>query len=211
MSSNIDELYKIQKNNVGSASQVLKEAFFDDPAWIYVFPDEDERNKRLPYVFEYIIRYAMKYGMVYAPTENLEGIAIWTPYTTVEKSAWRILRSGAFKAALRIGGKAGKKVDELFGQIEKDRQEYMKNESYLYLEAIGILPKFQGQGFGGKLLKSMFSKADRENLLIYLETETEQNHQMYSKYGFQTVKTGVVSVGNFLFWEMVRIPKNLHE
>ena len=46
-------------------------------------------------------------------------------------------------------------LDTLFKQIEEDRREHMKDKSYLYLEAIGVSPKFQGQGFGGKLLKFM--------------------------------------------------------
>ncbi len=207
MKFQIDELYRIRKKDVEPACHVLKEAFFNDPIWIHIFPDENEREKRLPFMFEFAIRFSMKYGVVYALTENIEGVAVWTPHTTVEKTAWRVLRSGAFMSALRIGSKAGRKIDKLFESVEKDRREHMKGKSYLYLEAIGILPKFQGQGYGEKLLKSMFSRANKEGFLIYLETETEQNHQMYTKYGFKTLKSGIVSNGDFPFWEMIRYPK----
>jgi GNAT superfamily N-acetyltransferase len=185
----------------------LAKAFHDDPAWINVIPDEYERKKKLPSVFEYVVRYSLKYGDVYAPTENLEGIATWVPHTTVEKSIWRILRSGAFRAALKMGSEIGNRVDKLFDQIDKDRREHMKDKSYLYLQAIGVLPEFQGQGLGGRLLKPMFAKADKEGILIYLETETETNRQIYSKYGFQTLKEGRAPGADFLFWEMVREPK----
>ncbi|MHA1945671.1 MAG: GNAT family N-acetyltransferase [Candidatus Hodarchaeales archaeon] len=207
MAFDIGELYKVQKKDIEVASQVLGEAFHNDPAWIYVIPDKNERKEKLPFVFEYVVRYSLKYGEVYAPTENLEGITAWVPHITVEKSIWRILRSGAFRAALKMGNEIGKRVEKLFDQIDKDRREHMKDRSYLYLQAIGVLPEFQGQGFGGRLLKPMFVKADIEGILIYLETETEKNMHIYSKYGFQTLKEGPAPGADLYFWEMVREPR----
>jgi len=209
MSFEIEELYKIQKKDIEIASQVLGKAFHDDPTWIYVIPDENERKEKLPSVFEYSIRYSLKYGEVYAPTENLEGIAVWMPHTTVEKSMWRILRSGAFRAALKMGSEIGKRIEKLFDQIDQDRREHMKDRSYVYLQAIGVLPEFQGRGFGGRLLKPMFTKADIEGILIYLETETEKNIQIYKKYGFKTLKEGKFPSADFPFWEMVREPRQI--
>ncbi|MHA1969453.1 MAG: GNAT family N-acetyltransferase [Candidatus Hodarchaeales archaeon] len=209
MSFDIEELYKIQKKDIEAACQVLGKAFNDDPGWIYVIPDENERKEKLPSVFEYIVRYSLKYGEVYAPTENLEGIAAWVPHTTVEKSIWRILRSGAFRAAIKMGSEIGKRVEKLFDQIDKDRREHMKDKSYLYLQVIGVLPEFQGQGFGGRLLKRMFAKADIEGVLIYLETETEKNMHIYSKYGFKTLKEVRAPGADFHFWEMVREPRKI--
>ena len=209
MSYKIEELYKIQKKDIETACRVLGKAFHNDPAWIYVIPDENERKEKLPSVFEYVVRYSLKYGAVYAPTENLEGIAAWVPHTTVEKSIWRILRSGAFRAAFKMGREIGKRVEKLFDQIDNDRREHMKDRSYFYLQSIGVLPEFQGQGFGGRLLKPMFAKADIEGILIYLETETEKNMHIYSKYGFQTLNEGRAPSADFHFWEMVREPRKI--
>ncbi|MHA1979163.1 MAG: GNAT family N-acetyltransferase [Candidatus Hodarchaeales archaeon] len=207
MSFNNADLYKVRKKDIETACQVLGRAFHNDPAWIYVIPDETERKKKLPAVFEFVVRYSLKYGEVYAPTKNLEGIAAWVTHTTVEKSLWRILRSGAYRAAFKIGNKLGKKIDELFDPIDEDRREHMKERAYLYLQIIGVLPEFQGQGFGGKLLKSMFAKADIDGILIYLETETEENMQLYSKYGFQIIKERHAPGADFPLWEMVREPR----
>jgi GNAT superfamily N-acetyltransferase len=205
----IEELYKVQKKDIETACQVLGKAFHNDPAWIHVIPDENERNERLPSVFEYIVRYSLKYGEIYAPTDNLEGIAAWVPHTTVEKSIWRILRSGAFRAALKMGNKIGKRIEKVFDQIDQDRKEHMKDKPYIYLQAIGVLPEFQGQGFGGGLLKPAFTKADIKGILIYLETETKENRDMYTKYGFQTLKEGRAPSADFSIWEMVREPRKI--
>ena len=209
MAFDIKELYKIQQKDIENACQVLGKAFHEDPAWIHVIPDENERREKLSSVFEYAVRYSLKYGKVYAPTENLEGIAVWMPHTTVEKSMWRVIRSGAFRAAIKMGSNIGKRVEKLFDPIDQDRREHMKDRSYVYLQAVGVLPEFQGQGFGGRLLKPMFARADIEGMLIYLETETEKNMQIYTKYGFLTLKTGPAPGADFHFWEMVREPRKI--
>ncbi len=211
MSFKIEELYKVQKKDIEAACQVLGKTFHNDPAWIHIIPDENERKEKLPSVFEFLLRYSLKYGEIYAPTENLEGIATWVPHTTVEKSTWRILRSGAFRAALKIGNDLSKRIENVLDQIDKDRREHMKDRAYLYLQAIGVLPEFQKQGLGRRLLKPMFTKADIKGILIYLETETAENMQLYSKYGFKTLKEVRAPGADFLFWEMVREPRKIDE
>ena len=209
MVSEIDFLYKLEKKDIKSACLVLGKAFHDDPAWVYVIPDEIERNERMPIIFEFIIRYSLRYGEVYAPTRKLEGIATWLPHTTVEKTTWRILRSGAVRAAIKMGNEIAKKIESLFDQLDQDRREHMKDRSYFYLEGIGVTPEFQGQGFGGRLLKAMFARVDLERIPIYLETVTEENVKIYSKYGFNTLKEWDPPNAGFHVWEMLREPKEI--
>ena len=209
MSFTLEDLYRVQKKDIGLACQVLGKAFHKDPAWIHVIPDEDTRKKKLPTVFEFVLRYSLKYGEIYAPTDNLEGIAAWVPHTTVNETLWRIIRSGAIRATIKMGSEIGRRIQRLFSVIEKDRREHMKDRSYIYLQVIGVLPEFQGKGFGGKLLKSMFAKTDMEGIPIYLETETEKNMSIYSKYGFKILKEGEAPGADFHYWEMVKEPQNV--
>ena len=90
----LDNLYKITENEIEKASLVLGKAFHDDPVMSQVVPDEDERKQKLPLIYKISLIYAMKYGEVYAPSENLEGIAIILPYKTADMTFWRLLRSG---------------------------------------------------------------------------------------------------------------------
>ncbi len=202
-----NDLYKIKKKDMKRACQVLGEAFQEDPTWVHVIPDETERKKKLPIIFEYLMRYSLKYGHIYAPTEELEGVISWVPDTTVEVSVWRLLRSGAFIAAFKMGRETGKRIEVLFKQIDNDRREHMRGTPYLYIQVVGVLPGFQGQGLGRKLLKAAFAKADTERLSVYLETETEKNMQMYLKYGFKILKEAIAPEADFQYWEMVRKPQ----
>ena len=144
----------------------------------------------------------MKYGEVYAPSENLEGIAIILPYKTADMTFWRLLRSGALRTGMKLGKETTNRLEEILAPIEKAHEEILKR-GYLYLQVIGVSPKLQGQGFGGKLLRAIIEYADNEEILIYLET-TEENVQLYKKFGFRVLKEIKLSTIDLSMWAMVR-------
>jgi len=203
MTDSLKNLYRIKRKDISKASRVLAEAFQDDPVWIHLIPDEDLRREKLPIVFAFITRYCLHYGEIYSPTEAIEGVAIWIPDKYVEQTFWRVLRSGAIFLGLKIGNTLGKNLSQTLDPIDADRKENIK-PPYVYLQALGVSPKFQGQGFGSKLLRSMFERLDSNNIPIYLETETEKNATMYKKLGFKVVKEGILHNLDFYIWEMIR-------
>lgn len=74
---------------------------------------------------------------------------------------------------MKIGAKLPLRMDSVFRVLMADQKENMKGVPYLYLHILGVNPKYQGQGFGGRLLRAMIEKSDRSGIPIYLETETE--------------------------------------
>ena len=203
MTDSLKNLYRIKRKDISKASRVLAEAFQDDPIWIHLIPGEELRREKLQLVFAFIIRYSLHYGEIYSPTEAIEGVAIWIPDKYVEQTFWRVLRSGALLLGFKIGNDLGKSLSNTLDPIDTDRKENIK-PPYMYLQAIGVSPKFQGQGLGSKLLRSMFEKLDSNNIPIYLETETEKNAAMYKKLGFEVVKEGLLHNLDFYLWEMIR-------
>ena len=121
----------------------------------------------------------------------------------MEQTFWRVLRSGAIFSASKIGNNLGKDLSRTLDPLDADRKENIK-PPYMYLQAIAVSPKFQGQGLGSKLLRSMFKRLDSNEIPIYLETETEKNAAMYKKLGFQVVKEGNLHNLDFYIWEMIR-------
>jgi ribosomal protein S18 acetylase RimI-like enzyme len=203
MSNSLENLYRIQRKDLKKASMVLSEAFQDDPAWSHIAPDEKVRKEKLPIVFEFSIRYALHYGEVYSPTKAIEGVAIWTRGRYATQTFWRVLRSGAIISALKMGSDIGKRISSFFEPVDADREANI-TQPYMYLVAVGISPEKQGQGLGSKLLRPMFERLGKENIPIYLETETKKNAEMYKKYGFQVVKEGILHNLEFYLWEMIR-------
>ena len=115
-----------------------------------------------------------------------------------------MLRSGAMWAGLRMGWEVAKKMEPVFAPLDADRKENMKGQTFIYVLIIGVAPAFQGQGFGGKLLRALIEKSERAGLPLYLETETESNVRMYKHLGFTVVKEIVLPTINLPMWEMTR-------
>ena len=200
-------LYKVRKRDVMRVREVLTDAFQNDPVWNKIFEGESDFETRFRAFFEVPVRYCMKYGEVYAPTEDLEGVVAWVPGKYADMTMWRIIRSGAMGAAIRMGSNASKKMGPVFKPVTEDRNEHMAGRTFLYLLILGVATKLQGIGLGKKLIGAAIEKSEREGIPLYLETETEENVKMYEYFGFQLLKTITLPIVNLPLWEMVREPK----
>lgn len=200
-------LYRVKRGEIIRAGKVLADAFQHDPLWNKIFEGEPDIEKRFRAHSEVPVRYCLKYGEVYAPSEDLEGVVAWVPGKYADMTAWRIIRSGAMGAAMRMGLNASKKLGPIFKPITEDRHEHMVNSNYLYLLVVGVATKLQGKGFGRKLIKAAIEKSEREGLQLYLETETEENVKMYEHFGFRLFKKIMLPIVDLPMWEMARKPK----
>jgi GNAT superfamily N-acetyltransferase len=200
-------LYRVKRGEIIRAGKVLADAFQHDPLWNKIFEGEPDIEKRFRAHSEVPVRYCLKYGEVYAPSEDLEGVVAWVPGKYADMTAWRIIRSGAMGAAMRMGLNASKKLGPIFKPITEDRHEHMVKSNYLYLLVVGVATKLQGKGFGRKLIKAAIEKSEREGLQLYLETETEENMKMYEHFGFRLFKKIMLPIVDLPMWEMVRGPQ----
>jgi ribosomal protein S18 acetylase RimI-like enzyme len=197
----ISDLYKLKKEDIKKAANVLVSAYTEDPMLEIIFKDEDKRRIQ----FEVMLRFCMKYGDVYSTSNNFEGVMAIAPHDK-DMTIWRTIRSGGFFLGMKIAS-----VSKMMKQSIKLIEETKKNlnlNSYVYLFIIGVLQEFQGKGFGGKLLRAIIEKADIERKSMYLETQNEKNVSLYEKYGFYVVKkVNLPDPMNLPFWFMVRDAK----
>ena len=112
-------LYRVQKGDIMRVGKVLANAFQRDPLWNKIYEGEPDLEKRFRALFGVPVRHCLKYGEVYAPSENLEGVVAWVPGKYAEMTAWRIIRSGATVAAMRMGSNAAKKMGPIFNRLPK--------------------------------------------------------------------------------------------
>jgi ribosomal protein S18 acetylase RimI-like enzyme len=200
-------LHGVQKGDIARVGKVLADAFQHDPLWNKIYEGESDIEKRFRAHFEVPVRYCLKYGEVYAPSEDLEGVVAWVPGKYADMTPWRIIRSGAVGAAIRMGLNALKKMGPVFKRVTEDRYEHMAGSTYLYLLVVGVATKLQGKGFGRKLIGAAIEKSEREGLQLYLDTETEENVKMYEHFGFRLLKRITLPIVELPMWEMVRKPK----
>ena len=208
MSGQMENLYKVQKKDIPKAGTVLADAFQHDSVWRRFFRSEAKIDQK-GILFEASIRYCFRYGEVYATSEHLEGIAAWVPGDLADMTIWRLIRSGAIISgmkAMRVCTKLAWKQGRIFEPFQADRKANMKGRAYVYLLIIGVASEFQGQGFGGKLLRALIEESEQVGVPIYVETETEKNVRMYERLGFRVLNQITLPIINLPQWEMVREP-----
>ncbi len=200
------QLYKVQKKDIPQAAEVLKAAFQLDPVWNRVFAGEPRAGQKLSFFYETPVRYCLTYGAVYAVSARLEGVAAWVPGRYAALTLWRLIRSGAVLPGLKLGAGLARKLKAATRPLFEDCRQIMKGKPFIYLDIIGVAPEYQGQGCGGKLLRALIESAEQAALPIYLETGTEENVQMYERFGFHVVKQVKLPVIGLPMWEMLRNP-----
>jgi ribosomal protein S18 acetylase RimI-like enzyme len=57
---------------------------------------------------------------------------------------------------------------------------------------LGVLPVFQKQGVGSKLMQRVCAEVDELKAIAYLETDRERNIGLYSKFGFEVVDESMI-------------------
>jgi ribosomal protein S18 acetylase RimI-like enzyme len=203
-------LLRLAETDVPQIVNVLTQAFHDDPVWSAVLPDPDQRRKALTRLFRINVGFAALHGQIFAPSNNLEGAAVWLPpgksLNTVDalRLGWRDLW-----ATLLISGFQGfGRVMQVVNAVETRQRQDAPKTPYWYLMQIGVLPHYQHQGFGSRLLKPMLERFDHQRELCYLETETPANVAFYEKRGFKVVTEARISTTDLKLWTMVRHPQD---
>jgi len=77
------------------------------------------------------------------------------------------------------------------------------HERHYYLSVIGILPEWQGRGFGSALLRPILERCDRDGLPAYSQASSPRNRALYERHGFVVVEEMRVSESPPL-WRMWR-------
>ena len=191
MSTDLEDLVQLNKSHIRPAAETLTQAFRNYPLLQYSFPDELEREKVAPYFFQYILHYGIRYGDIYATSPNLEGIAVWIPSDNYPVTFWRLIRSVPLSVIFgfgRVGGGRMKYPGEYIDTVHKR----LAPLRHWFLQTIGVDPRFQGNGYAGKLLRAMFSRIDEEGLPCYLETVDETNVPLYERFGFRVVEKSTI-------------------
>src|SRR5690242_21781461 len=69
------EVVRLERDQLGDASDVLARAFQDDPAWVWLLPDADRRRRLLPWLFR--VGFDVSAADVWATPGPVVGAARW--------------------------------------------------------------------------------------------------------------------------------------
>jgi ribosomal protein S18 acetylase RimI-like enzyme len=186
--------------HLGQFASMLSRAFYKDPFYIYIMPDDEKRMMQLQWWFKILIRYTFKFGDIYY-TENHNGVALWLGPEKPMADDIKVFSMGMILYPFKIGLRNFIRVLNISGQWDKEHKKMP--EKHYYLMVIGVEPEFQQQGIGSRLMIEGLKKADEEDLECFLETVTKEDVRFYTKFQFETaVNKGFAEKEQF--WLMKR-------
>ena len=202
--SEIQKLTSLSNDELKIASEVLTNAFQEDPVFSKLIPNDKERHKTLFKIFKFQIKYCLRHGVVLS-TSNLKGISLWYPPKNAFISIWKSIKSGSLSLILKIKWKnlhVLRKNDDFCEDLHKK----LVSTPHWYLSAIGIDPKHQGKGIGRRMLSFMIKKIAKDHKTIFLETNSKRNVKFYKQFGFRNLHKVITPGTNINHWSMIRYP-----
>lgn len=195
------DIRKMTSADVEPVARTLAQAFYDDPHFRWIVPDDAKRMGRLVRGFRTFV------GRIWFPPdesyvhERLIGAALWMPPDTWHLSMFAQLRLGpAILANLRGDSP---RLLKAITWMERNHP----HERHWYLPAIGVATAWQGRGYGAALLRPMLDRCDSERLPAYLEASTPRNRALYERHGFEVVEEGRYATDGPPLWRMWREPR----
>jgi ribosomal protein S18 acetylase RimI-like enzyme len=198
------EVIALSPSQIKPAYTVLGRAFYDDPLFRYLIPDDARRARLMPSFHSITIRYAMRYGEVYT-TPEIDGVSCWLPPGHTMPTWWGMLHAALHGAPVSFGLSGLRRYLPIGNYTEKVHEQAAPDPHW-YLWELGVDPSHQHQGVGGLLMQPILDRAARDHLPCYLETMNAINVPFYEKRGFIVVSNGVVPGCELRVWGMVARP-----
>ncbi|GAA3416650.1 GNAT family N-acetyltransferase [Streptosporangium vulgare] len=176
-------------------SDVLTEAFMNDPLVCWLFPDADRRGRLQAHHHRSLLAHPAAEAYL---TGHHEGASIWLTLATGQtpyEDGWG--QETAF-------GEDGARLTAL-GEALAPR--HPDREPHLYLPCMGVIGVRRGTGLGSAMLRHRLGRADADELAVYLEASSPRSHALYLRHGFEDLGEPVRVADSPPLWPMWRPPR----
>ncbi|GAA3768777.1 GNAT family N-acetyltransferase [Plantactinospora mayteni] len=180
-----------------TVSDILTEAFMDDPVACWLFPASGERGRLQSHFYGRLLdRHAAE---AYLAGRG-EGASVWLALT--QGQAPDEERPDAPDPDQNsVFGENGARLWTL-GRALAERHPL--GEPHLYLSCMGVVGGRQGAGLGSAMLRHRLEQADTDGLAVYLEASSPRSRALYLRYGFEDLGEPVRVADSPLLWPMWR-------
>lgn len=174
---------------------MLARAFADDPAMSWIFPDHDDRARRLPRLFRLMVDSDLRSGRGFV-TAGGEAATLWRAPGRAHVTTFELLMR-AIPMVRALGGNLGRAM-----AVSDAMGAHAQDPAWWYLHIAGCEPTAQGRGLGGAAVRAGITAAGTAP--TWLETATESNLGLYAALGFVVTSEWRVPKGGPRFWSMRR-------
>lgn len=197
----MQDVLRLRADEVAEAAEVVVRAFERDPLFRHFFPGTDRR-----YLRQLRAAFRMLFGANLQRGQPLFGIRVQGTLVgavALEKPgrpmSWGdCLRSPRLlRQLVGFGLVAGPRAMARVDRWDRGVRTLRPSEPHFYVLGLGVLPEFQGKGYGRALMQRLHQEAEAhgEAVGVGLDTDTEGNVSFYRHLGYEV--TGAVDIGGF--------------
>jgi GNAT superfamily N-acetyltransferase len=166
--------------------------------------DETRRSETLSRYFDYSMSEGARVGRCVQSFHDAPGAAVWLLPLSSEQSAAEASAKATF-----IQGALEPKGAQNYHRIVDfmaARSRSLVSGAAWYLSIVGVAPSAQGQGVGGRLIRTTLAEADGVGASSFLETFSRRNVDFYERLGYSIVAAYEEPVTASQYWIMQRAP-----
>jgi GNAT superfamily N-acetyltransferase len=172
------DVRKAQPADVPPMVEALARAFYEDPVFNWLFPDDARRLAQSRKYFHGRARLLMQQEETYTIDGAAAG-AMWA-----RPGEWRDPPLSALRQIVALMPALGRRMPRALGGLREIEEKHPRAPHW-YLAVLGTDPPRQGEGIGSALLAPVLADCDRLEVPAYLETGTERNVAFYTRHGFR--------------------------
>ena len=187
----------LQPGEISAAATVLSRAFLTQPHYLAVWRRQDDvARRKIETVFKTaVLNRPVASGWVARCDGQIVGVLSMVESPHCQLSAIESLR-------LAPG------IIPLFGtalpramRFESVWTKHDPRQHHWHLGPVGVLPEFQGQGIGSRLMETCCEIIDGRKDAAALDTDRPENVPFYERFGFTVYEEeSVLGVPNWFMW-----------
>ena len=167
--------------DIPEGAAAFARAFYDDPAIMWLLPDDAKRLSQLTRLYELLLEKTMPVDFYETyTTDDHAGLAIWG-----RPGAWEPPTKMMLPLMPKILRILGLRCFLRYMRVMQQLKKVHPEEPHWYLAGLGTDPPKQRIGVGRSLIAPVLERCDAERIPAYLETQKPQNVPYYSQFGFR--------------------------
>lgn len=192
-------LARAERRHSKAMAAMLAEAFIDEPALSWVWPDREERARRLRVFFPPIVNGTIAHGLALRSPDD-EAVTLWRKPGAIHPGLIETLVS--LPALMKALGDGRTRAQALAHSLRAHEPDF----PFWYLQFAGVSPAAQGKGWGGAAIRAGLEQISASGAPVYLETSKRANFELYSHLGFALRQEWDAPDGGPHVWSMLRRP-----
>jgi len=201
---------EIEPHLLSSASKLAASAYFDNPAHIYMCPDDNTRFQKMEWLLGTNLQLRLNHGakgFCFPEKGVVKAMGFWTQPLKFKIGLGSKIKGGLLKVPFKMGRQGFKKVMEVTNAIDDHYLQTMGDtQSYHVLNYFVMDESRRGKGWGTRILNQQIKQISvkEPSAILALNTQRYWTVKLYEKIGFEVLLEKEIGTGPLAFpnWTM---------